>query len=98
MLSRKVIQKIGMGRPCVCFYRMKALVVPVVCGLAVSLVGCIRVPDDVRATFAPAAPAEKSNFRKEPSLSGASAASTPTTTSTVLPTAAANSSRHGASP
>jgi hypothetical protein len=87
-----------MERPFVCFYPMKALVVPVACGLALSLVGCIRLPDDVRATFAPAAPAEKSNFGKEPPRSGASVTSTPTTPPTPLPTAAANSSRHGASP
>jgi hypothetical protein len=98
MLSRNVNRKKGMERPFVCFYRMKALMVLVVCSLALPLVGCIRVPDEVRATLAPAAPAEKSNFRKEPSRSGASATSTTTTTSTVLPTAAANSSRHGASP
>jgi hypothetical protein len=81
-----------------CFCRMRALVVLVVCGLALPLVGCIKVPDDVRATFAPAAPADKNNFRKEPPRSGASATSTTTTTSTALPTVAANSTRHGASP
>jgi hypothetical protein len=50
------------------------------CSLAFALAGCVKIPDDVRATFAPPAPAEASNFRMGTRSGGARASAMSSTT------------------